>query len=308
MKDTYYRIARFDGAVELLPQSIRGAARFLDERDKEQAEELRLRSGHIPTVLLPSGEKELGGGAVTQKELHGVLEIASGASVHTVRECIRNGFVTAKGGYRIGVCGSAILREGAITGFRDISSVAIRIVKEIRGAADSVMDQLTGSDGSIAATLIVSPPGAGKTTLLRDIIRQLSERGVRVAVADERGELAGMLGGVPQMDIGARCDVLDGCPKAEAVLMLLRAMNPQIIAVDEITDPRDAAALSSAVHCGVSLLATAHGESIADLRQKPLYRDALQAGLFRKIILIRRQARGRAYQVMDVEAEICTGS
>lgn len=305
MERMLYLISRFDGAVGLLPHNLQSGPRFLDEADKAEAEELRLRVGLPLTVLLPGGERPVGNEPVTQRDLDGVLEIVSSASAHSVRESLKNGYITAAGGFRVGICGSVIVRDGEVSGFKNISSVAIRITKEIKGAADGIMKNLFEGEKFIS-TLIVSPPGWGKTTVLRDIMRQLSGRDIRVSVADERGEIAGMKDGAPQMDIGRTADVMDSCPKDRAVMMLLRAMNPQIIAMDEITAVGDAGALRSAANCGVGLLATAHAESVADLYDKELYGSMLEEGLFRQILLISREGEGRSYRMISLEAPKCS--
>ena len=151
----------------------------------------------------------------------------------------------------------------------------------------------------------------GKTTLLRDLIRALSDGDgvppMRVGVADERGELAAMCEGVPQFQIGSHTDVLDGCPKGQGLLMLLRGMNPQVMAADEITAPEDVAALEMAANCGVALLATAHGAGLEDLRRRPLYRRLLSLNVFQRLVVITVENGGRRYAVHTLEDGICCG-
>lgn len=123
---------------------------------------------------------------------------------------------------------------------------------------------------------------------------------LRVALADERGEVAALYNGVPQLEVGRRTDVAEGCPKAQGLMLLLRAMNPQVLAVDEITAPEDIKALTAAAGCGVILLATAHGEGRADLERRPLYRPLLEEGLFHRLIHIRREGERRVYTVEEL--------
>jgi len=297
-------INRYDEAVELLPYQLRGHARLIDETDKARAEEFRLRVGQVPTIVLPAGERPFASGVVTAKELTAVTEIAAAASIHAVRDSLRHGYITARGGCRVGLGGQATVRDGEVTGFTHLGSAAIRITKEILGVADAVLPQLK-ERGQLHSTLILSPPGGGKTTVLRDIIRQCSDGGRRVAVADERGELAALRDGVPQMDLGSRTDVVAGCPKDKAVLMLLRAMNPQVIAMDEITAPADTQALESAANCGVILLATAHGLDVEDLQRKPMYRRLFRKRLFERLVLITQGPGGRSYTVKTVGEVLC---
>jgi stage III sporulation protein AA len=277
----------------------------LDGDGRTRAEELRLRTGRQLSVLLPGGERELGGEAVSRSDLDAVLELATGASAHTARDAISSGYVTVAGGYRIGLCGTAAVRGGAVTGFRFISSAAIRVSRQIIGAADAVAAAVC-EGGTVRSALIISPPGAGKTTLLRDIVRTLSRGaapgipGFRISLADERGEVAAMLDGRPQMDVGPRTDVLDSCPKAVAVMMLLRSMNPQVIALDEITAPDDVRAIRYAANCGVKLLATAHADTPGDLRARPMYRELLEAGIFERAIVIRVENGARVYDIADL--------
>lgn len=288
-------------AAQILPLSLRGAALALPEDKQGRAEELRLRMGRPMTAVFPQGELTLGTNPVTGRELEQLLELASRASVHTVADQLRRGYLTVQGGHRVGLCGTPVLRDGQIHGLGRLSSAAIRVARQVAGAAAPVERELLDAAGTLCSTLILAPPGAGKTTLLRDLIRMISQgEGMvpqRVAVADERGEVAALWNGVPQLDVGQRTDVLEGCPKAQALMLLLRAMNPQVLAADEITAPEDVAALISAAGCGVKLLATAHGSGREDLSRRPLYRQLMEAGVFERLLLIRTEKGHRSYRV-----------
>jgi stage III sporulation protein AA len=187
---------------------------------------------------------------------------------------------------------------------REISSLNIRIAKEVPGIGERVLPHLV-EGGQLQNTLILSPPGGGKTTLLRDLIRCISDgtifQPLRVGVADERGELAAMEGGRPQLELGGQTDVMDHCPKDRALLILLRGMNPQVLAADEITDPEDSRALELAVGCGVTVLATAHGARLEDLQVRPVYHRLLQRKVFRKVIVIEGRGEARRYRVVETE-------
>ena len=298
---------RYDGAAAFLPPRLKMRAEKLLLQDKDSAEEIRLRAGRQPSVLLPDGEISLGGEAVTHQDLSGVLDIATGASAHSARESVKNGYITVKGGYRIGLCGTVLSREREVTGFKTISSVIIRISREVKGAASDILAKLV-LGGEAQSTLIISPPGGGKTTLLRDIVRSLSDgvgdigiKGMRISLADERSEIAAMYEGVPQLDVGRRTDILDACPKAFAVMMLLRSANPQMIALDEITAPEDIRAIEMAANCGVKLLATAHAHDISDLYGRNLYRQIVETGIFENIVTIKKDGARRRYFTEEVK-------
>ena len=296
---------RFRQAAALLPPHLRRPVERLDGTSQARVEELRLRAGRPLTLVCPEGERTVPGAEapVRSMDLSLVLEIATQASAHTALERVRNGFFTVRGGHRIGICGSGVVRDGEVRNLRQLSSLAIRVAREVPGLSAAVLDRLW-SGGVLQSTLLLSPPGGGKTTLLRDLIRAVSDGeggpALRVGVADERGELAGMYQGEPQFSIGRQTDVLDGCPKGPALLMLLRGMNPQVLAADEITAPEDAAALEMAANCGVSLLCTAHAGSLEELKARPLYRRLLDEGLFRRLAIIERAGRERRYQVVEL--------
>lgn len=292
-------------AAGVLPEPLRSKALCLDEVCMARAEEIRLRVGRPPSLVLPEGEQALANcAAVTGEDLARLVEIASRWSVHAVLEQLCRGYLTVEGGHRLGLCGTVVMEGGQIRNLRHISSADLRIARQICGVARPVAGQLW-QNGQLQNTLILAPPGAGKTTLLRDLIRCLSEgeqgQAVRVAVADERGELAAVWQGTPQMELGRHTDVLDGGPKAQTIGMLLRGMNPQVIAVDEITAKEDIRAMEQAVGCGVSLLATAHGGGAEDLKCRPLYRELVQKKIFHRLVTIQVEQGRRVVLVKSME-------
>ena len=301
-------VLAFRQAAAVLPLRLRQRALALPLEEQGLVEELRLRAGRPLSAVLPEGERSLGGGPVSSAELEQLVEIASRASLHTVLPQICQGYLTIEGGHRLGLCGTAVLREGEIHSRRRLSSANLRVARQVKGAAETVLSRLCPA-GRLESTLILAPPGLGKTTLLRDLVRLVSEgegcQPLRVGVADERGELAAMYNGTPQNDLGARTDILDGCPKGPALLMLLRAMNPQVLAADEITAPADAEALAQAAGCGVKLLCTIHGGSLADLRRRPVCRRLMEEGLFRKVVLLQVREGQRVCRVEDLEGALC---
>ena len=220
-----------------------------------------------------------------------MLEHICHYSPYAFEEELRQGFLTVAGGHRVGVAGQAVMEaDGRVRTFKNISYLNIRVSHQVKGAADKVLSDMY-REGGLRSALIISPPGCGKTTLLRDLIRQISDGnaygpGMTVGVVDERSELAGAFQGKAQNDMGMRTDVLDGCPKEIGMLLLLRAMSPQVIALDEVAMPEDVAAVCTAANCGVTLLATVHAASLQDLRGRQVGRALLECGVFRRAVVI----------------------
>ena len=292
-----YAVGRYREACALLPEGLRAEALALPELVQGTAEELRLRTGSPLTCATPSGERPAGKRVVSPWDLEQVLDVVTGYSRYTAAETLRQGYLTARGGFRVGLCGSAVVEDGEVRTLTAFSSLSIRIPREQVGVALPLLKQLT-EDGRPCSTLILGPPGEGKTTLLRDMIRLLSDRmGLRVALADERGEIAAMYRGTPQLQVGRHTDVMDACPKALAIPALLRAMNPQVIAVDEVALPADVEAMERASHTGTALLATVHARTPDDLRRRPLLSSMMELGIFQRTVIIERAEGGRRYRV-----------
>lgn len=297
----------FQQGAAFFPEQLRERLLATDEEQQQRAEEIRLRAGKGLSILDADGREHLlpNTAAVSQQELQGVIEIATTASFHRAMDKLCRGYLPLAGGHRLGVAGASVTREGSIHHFRELSSLSLRIAHEIPGAALPVARQLTARGWRGSSCLILAPPGYGKTTLLRDLIRIYSDQwGLRVGIADERGEIAALLRGIPQFSVGTTVDVMDGCGKGEAGLLLLRSMNPQVIAMDEITSPEDVEALTVIAHCGTAVLATAHGAELTELARRPLYRPLLQQQIFQTIVRIQR-IKGRRSYVVE-EAPCCT--
>lgn len=293
-------VKAFQQAAWVLPPFLRECALRLPREEQGRAEELRLRLGYPMTVLIEDRERILGEEPINSQELEELLERASRTSVHAVLDQIREGFLSIEGGHRIGFCGTAVVEQGEVTFLRDISSASIRIARQFPGIAVELAEELF-EGGQLQNTLIMAPPGGGKTSLLRDLIRTLSQGecgpGLRVGVVDPRGELGASVQGRCQLDLGRRTDLLHACPKAKGIMMLLRTMNPQVLAVDEITQSEDIYALLEGAGCGVALLATIHGKNQEELKQRSLYRDLLGMGVFRRMVIIHGRGSLRSYTV-----------
>ena len=206
---------------------------------------------------------------VDRCELMETMEYIAGYSLYAYEDELRQGFLTIQGGHRVGVAGKILMEEGKVRSIRYISFLNIRLAHQVEGCADKVMPFIV-ENGEVCHTLIISPPCCGKTTLLRDVIRQISNgnawcEGKNVGVVDERSEIGGAYQGVPQNDLGIRTDLLDCCPKAEGMMMLIRSMSPEVVAVDEIGDYGDIKAIESVLNCGCRLIATVHGSSVEDI-------------------------------------------
>lgn len=294
------KMKAFQQAAAVLPMELRGHALALPAAEQGSAEELRLRAGYPLSAVFPGGERPLGGGPVQPEQLDQLVELASRASVHSVLDQLCQGFITIQGGHRVGLCGTVVTCGKEIQAVRSFSSAAVRIARQFPGIAGETAGMLF-QNGQMQSTLILAPPGAGKTSLLRDLIRTISEGKsvppLRIGVVDQRGELGACCQGIPQLELGRRTDVLDGCPKDQGLMMLLRTMNPQVLAVDEVTAPEDVKALISAGGCGVALLATVHGRDREDLWRRGLYRELMKAEIFRRLVTISVKNGQRSYTV-----------
>lgn len=295
----------FQQATSYLPPELRQLCRALPEQTQATCEEFRLRLGQ-PLFLGTTDEErpvdtQENPKLIQPEDLRRTVELATQASFHTALEQLRSGFLPLPGGHRLGLCGTAVMREGQIVNFRTVSSLAIRVAREKIGLARPLLPLIQRENG-IENTLILAPPGAGKTTLLRDLVRELSDGvpSLRIGLADERCEVSSPYNGFPQMNIGGHTDVIDGCPKHLALMILLRGMTPEVLAMDEITAPEDVDAILTAVGCGVGLLATAHGERVKDLERRPLYRRLLEEQIFRRVIEIKCSRGTRSYQVKEL--------
>lgn len=314
-----------ESLFRILPASLAGCLSHLPRDVLSRLEEVRIREQRPLEVVTVSGSRFVGRSGElssdpadawrpTREDCALFLDKLSNHSLYTLEEELRRGYITVRGGHRVGITGRAVLDKGRIRHIRDIAGFNVRIAREVPGAAKSLLASLTDPvHRSIRHTLIVSPPGRGKTTLLRDLARQLSYgnllgvvpwSGLKVAIVDERSELAASVGGVPSFDVGPRTDVLDACPKAEGMMMMIRAMSPDVLVVDEIGRPEDADSIREAMLSGVRVAATAHGESFADVAAKSALGELVRNKRFgRYVVLGPRTASGVRMDVLDEHGE-----
>lgn len=305
-------MTRREEVLKLLSDPVRNAIEHTG-LDFDQLQEIRLRIEE-PLILLYQGEEVFLSRAgellsadrdayvVKAADVKETLDHASSFSLYAFEDEIRQGFITVQGGHRIGLAGQVILEQGRIKSVKHISFLNIRMSHEKKGCGREILPYLF-ENRQICHTLIISPPGCGKTTLLRDLVRLLSDgserfRGVSVGVVDERSEIGACYRGIPQNDIGIRTDVLDCCPKAEGMLMMIRSMSPVVIAVDEIGQREDIDALSYVMNCGCHILATVHGASIDDIRNKPVLRRLVEEKRFKRFIVL--SGKGRPGMVENI--------
>ena len=283
----------------ILPRRIREKIR---EQELEGLQEIRLRCGQPVQVKGSKGQKRFLQDRITAADIRETVSLLSGYSLYAFEEELKQGYLTIEDGHRVGFSGKAVMEMGEIRTLKQINGLNIRIAGEQKGWGEAFLSDIL-EEGRFLHTLIVSPPGCGKTTLLRDIIRCLSERGHTVGVADERGEIVPLRDGVPQVDAGSCTDVLEGCPKAKGMVMLLRSMAPDIIAADELGRKEDIAAVYEVLHCGVGVMATAHGHHFADVEKR--LHPLVQEQVFERYILLSdRCGTGTLEAILDKRGNV----
>ena len=278
--------------INYFPLQIRD--KILKYRDKfNMLEEIRIKAN--VNIILKTGQADIIVDYITnQDELLQILQTICDNSIYSYQSQICNGYITLKGGHRVGITGSTVIEDGKVKNITYIYSLNFRVAKEIIGCSESIIkDILKLEENTIYNTIIVSPPGRGKTTLLRDIVRQISNgipklgfKGINVGVVDERDEISAMYKGIPQNEIGIRTDVLSNISKAIGMKMLIRSMNPKVIVADEIGTEDDAKAINYAVCSGVKGIFTAHGESMEDILLNPMLSKLYSLNVFELLLFI----------------------
>ena len=313
---------RREEVLGMFPEHMRDRWKTVAEY-ADSLQEIRLRVGRPATAMIDHREwfVDAAGRLVDMppqaavckpEELETLLKHLCQYSVYAFADEIRQGFLTIQGGHRVGLAGQVIMEDDSrIRNLKYIRYLNIRIAHEIKGVSDTFLPSLYDDRGTFYNTLLISPPGCGKTTMLRDLVRNLSNgnaygKGMNVSVVDERSEIAGSYLGAAQNDVGLRTDVLDGCPKREGMMMLIRAMAPQVLAVDELGSDSDIQALQMASGCGCKLLATVHGSSLDEIKQKKYMCNVILDRLFeRYLVLTRRNGCCEVEGIYDGDGERC---
>ncbi|MBM7693265.1 stage III sporulation protein AA [Peribacillus deserti] len=283
-----------DSVLSILPRNIGEQLKVLPPALQDSMEEIRIRIAR-PLEVIAGGVPYFLPYLVSNEDSFQLLNALSQFSLYTIEEELRRGYVTIEGGHRVGLAGKVVLENSSVKAIRDISSYNIRIARQKIGAAESLVPYLF--DGNWKHTLLIGAPQTGKTTLLRDIARIVStgidSKGIvsrKVGIVDERSEIAGCVRGIPQLELGPRVDILDSCPKAEGMMMLIRSMSPDVLVVDEIGRREDTEAVLEAANAGIKLIITTHGNSLEEINKRPIIQKILDQHIFERFIEITRGA------------------
>ena len=297
----------YDEIYKILPKEISNIVKQYLQEDAVQ--EIRIKSGKPVILNLSYGEKVLDY-RTTSEDLKFMMAKVSNYSLYAFEEEIKQGYITLKGGHRVGLAGECVISNGEVRTIKNISSLNIRICREIIGSSNKIMNLITNNN-RVYNTLIVSPPKCGKTTILRDIAKNISNgmykinlSGKKVTIVDERSEIAACYNGVPQMNVGIRTDILDNCLKTNGIIMAIRSLSPEVLICDEIGTKGDLEALNMAFNSGVNVIVTVHGYDIADVYGRAVFKDLIDNCILERIILLsNRKGAGTIEKVYKVSRE-----
>ena len=295
---------RYDEIYKILPETIGNSIKEFLMADGIQ--EIRIKVGK-PIILNLSFEEKVLDYFPTREDLRYMITKISNYSLYAFEEEIKQGYITLKGGHRVGLAGECVISKGEVRTIKNISSLNIRICKEVIGSSNKVMRFIT-NDNRVYNTLIVSPPKCGKTTILRDIAKNLSNgmyqinlKGKKVTIVDERSEIAACYNGIPQMNVGIRTDILDNCLKKSGMIMAIRSLSPEVLICDEIGTEGDLEALNMAFNSGVNIIVTVHGYDIEDIYNRKVFKELIDNCVIERVIVLsNRRGAGTIEKVYKV--------
>ncbi|HAT4338205.1 TPA: stage III sporulation protein AA [Clostridium perfringens] len=274
---------------DVLPDKINSYLK--DKSNLNKLQEIRVKVGKPLNIVLDNTET-IFNYVIRREDVKAIIQKISNYSLYAFEEDIRQGYITIQGGHRVGLAGQCVIEDNSIKTIRNITSLNIRVCREIVGCSNSLMNSLV-ENNRVNNTLIISPPKCGKTTLLRDITRNISNgisqiglKGKRTVVIDERSEIAACYNGIPQMNVGMRTDVYDNCIKSEGMMMAVRGLSPEVIICDEIGTYKDMEGLMMAYNSGVSIIATLHGRNVEELYRRPVFREIVENNIINKVVVL----------------------
>lgn len=278
--------------IQSLPRAILGGLEEIRVRQNRPLEVITKEQSWFVNEQCQLSQNPRDSITPCKEECTKMLNLITNHSLYTMEEELRRGYVTIEGGHRIGLVGRVVVEQGKVKYLRDVTGFNVRIAREVKGVGEQLLPCLVDSAG-LKNVLIISPPQCGKTTLIRDLARLVSKGqaypSYKVGIVDERSEIAGCIDGVPQHDVGPRTDILDACPKAEGMMMMIRSMSPELLVVDEIGRSEDSYAVREAIYAGVSVLASAHGGSIEEICRRPTLAELIHEEIFSCYIVLNRQ-------------------
>lgn len=275
--------------IDILPDNIK---KYINNiKDVKELQEIRIRTNKPITYQIGNRQVSMPYKAVGD-DLKSILQRISRFSIYAFEEEIKQGYITIRGGHRVGLCGSCVVENNAVKTLKDIASINIRICKEVIGCSDEIMNFVVDNN-RVRNTIIISPPQCGKTTLIRDISRNLSDgcfkenfNGKKVCIIDERSEVGACYKGIPQMNVGMKTDILDNCPKSQGIMMAIRSMSPEVIVCDEIGTYRDVESILMALNSGIKLITTIHGFGVEDLFRRQVFKEIIENKVFERAITL----------------------
>ncbi|SDO45923.1 stage III sporulation protein AA [Halobacillus aidingensis] len=294
--------------LRLFPPSIQHLLK--SEVQWKSVQEIRLRIGRPIEIIENNRHDSIDTAVMTVDHLSFVLNQISQFSLYRFKEELKEGFITIEGGHRVGLAGKTNTHQDHVETLKHISFMNIRVARATSGNIEPLIPYLYQS-GRWMSTMVIGPPHSGKTTLLRELGRYIGSnqegyRAAKVAIVDERSEIAASMRGVPQLDVGFRTDVMDACPKAEGMMMMIRSMSPEVLIVDEIGGQKDAEAVREATYTGVEVICSIHGKSFSGVKKRPSAKQLMEEEVFQRYVVLDRMSsqRERNWTVLDQTGEV----